>query len=205
MASMKTGYAKSSKGEARREAIESEARRMLLDEGYAGVSLRKIAAQLGISVGNLQYYFSTKDELVEAVIIGETQKPIDMLGDIAWNPEDAGASIREAVGSLMRYYSSEAGRFYAIMESLALHDPRYAQLKAEGYADVFGHVAQLVSLMAPHLTVDRRTSLAQVLVALIDGASLQVQFGRDGVHGDKVDTLIKDVSTAIEQLLNGWE
>ena len=202
---MKTGYAKSSKGEARREAIEAEARRMLLEEGYAGVSLRRIAAQLGISVGNLQYYFPTKDDLVEAVITGETQKPIDMLGDIAWNPEDARASIEEAVGSLMRYYASEAGRFYAIMEHLALHDPRYAQLKAEGYAYVFGHVGQLVGVMAPHLAADRRVSLAQVLVALIDGASLQLQFGRGGTHGDRVDALIEDVSTAIEQLLKGWE
>lgn len=178
---------------------------MLLDEGYAGVSLRRIAAQLGISVGNLQYYFSTKDDLVEAVITGETQKPIDMLGDISWNPEDARASIDEAVGSLMRYYSSEAGRFYAIMESLALHDSRYADLKVEGYAYVFGYVAQLVGFMAPHLAADRRTSLARVLVALIDGASLQCQFGRNGTHPDRVDALIEDVSTAIEQLLEGWE
>ncbi|MEM7774255.1 MAG: TetR/AcrR family transcriptional regulator [Pseudomonadota bacterium] len=202
---MTAGCARKSKGEARREAIEAAARRMLLDEGYAGVSLRKISAQLGISIGNLQYYFSTKDALVEAVITGETHKPIDMLRDISWNPDDVGPSIREAVASLMRYYAGEAGRFYVIMESLALHDPRYADLKADGYAYILGHVEQLVCRMAPHLGGDRRARLAHVLVALIDGASLQVQCARGRADHDGIDALIADVSTAIEKLLNSWE
>ena len=195
--------AKSSKGEERREAIEAAARRMLLDEGYAGVSLRRIATKLGISVGNLQYYFPTKDDLVESVIIGETQKPIDLLGGIAWSPNDAPKSIRQAVGSLLQYYASEAGRFYAIMESLALHDARYAKLKADGYAHVLGHVEQLIGLVVPNLPADRAAGLARVLIALIDGASLQVQFARN--EADSVDSLIVDVSSAIEHLLESWE
>lgn len=195
--------AKSSKGEERREAIEAAARRMLLDEGYAGVSLRRIATKLGISVGNLQYYFPTKDDLVESVIIGETQKPIDLLGGIAWSPNDAPKSIRQAVGSLLQYYASEAGRFYAIMESLALHDARYAKLKADGYAHVLGHIEQLIGLVVPNLPADRAAGLARVLIALIDGASLQVQFARN--KADSVDSLIVDVSSAIEHLLESWE
>ena len=195
--------AKSPKGEERREAIEAAARRMLLDEGYAGVSLRRIATKLGMSVGNLQYYFPTKDDLVESVIIGETQKPIDLLGDVAWSPNDAPKSIRQAVGSLMQYYAGEAGRFYAIMESLALHDARYAKLKADGYAQVLRHIEQLIGLVAPDLSNDRAAGLARVLVALIDGASLQVQFAR--TETDSLDALIVDVSSAIEHLLENWE
>ena len=195
--------AKSPKGEERREAIEAAARRMLLDEGYAGVSLRRIATKLGMSVGNLQYYFPTKDDLVESVIIGETQKPIDLLGNVAWSPNDAPKSIRQVVGSLMQYYAGEAGRFYAIMESLALHDARYAKLKADGYAQVLRHIEQLIGLVAPDLSNDRAAGLARVLVALIDGASLQVQFAR--TETDSLDVLIVDVSSAIEHLLENWE
>lgn len=203
-AAIKTGSPKRAKGNVRREAIEAEARQLLLEKGYPGVSLRTIASQLGISLGNLQYYFPTKDDLVEAVIASEAQKPIEMLDAINWDPDDASGAISRAVGSLLRYYASEAGRFYAIMESLALHDPRYARLKAEGYARVFNHVERLAGLMTPHLAPDRRTGLAQVLVALIDGASLQLQFSRGNTQGEGVDALIKDVSTAIDQLLKGW-
>ena len=201
----KVDHAKRSKGEERREAIEAAARRMLLDEGYAGVSMRAIAAQLGISVGNLQYYFPTKHDLVEAVLTGETQKPIDMLNDIAWSPDKAAMGIRAAVEALMRYYAGEAGRFYAILESLALHDARYVKLKEDGYSYVLGRIEQLIGLVSPNLAADRRAGLAQVLVALIDGASLQVQCARSNAHGDGIDTRIADVSMAIEQLLENWE
>ncbi|GAA0479165.1 hypothetical protein GCM10009096_21480 [Parasphingorhabdus litoris] len=200
---MKMAIARRSKGEERREAIEAAARRMLLDEGYTGISLRQIATKLGISVGNLQYYFPTKDDLVESVIIGETQKPIDMLGEITWDPNNTTKSIRQAVGSLMQYYASEAGRFYAIMESLALYDARYVKLKADGYAHVLSHIEKLISLVAPELPAGRASGLARVLVALIDGASLQVQFAR-GDDGS-VRSLIVDVSAAIEHLLENWE
>ncbi|WP_189370004.1 TetR/AcrR family transcriptional regulator [Tateyamaria omphalii] len=196
---------KSSKGEERRLAIEAAARQMLLNQGYSGVSLRKIANQLGISVGNLQYYFSTKDDLVEAVILGETQKPIELLGNVLWNPNDLEANVDQAVGSLMRYYASDAGRFYAIMEVLALHDHRYAKIKADGYAYILSHIEQLVAIMSPNLSLDRRAGLAQVLVALIDGASLQVQFSRGSAHGDGIAALIDDVSKAIQHLLRVWE
>lgn len=178
---------------------------MLLDEGYAGVSLRTLAMQLGISVGNLQYYFPTKDDLVEAVIDAEIQTSIDLLGGIDWKLDDAASSIRAAVESLLRYYASEAGRFYAIMESLALHDARYARLKAEGYAYVLGHIEPLVGRMAPQLEDDRRAGLAQVLVALIDGAALQLQLDRDSAHDDGMNALIGDVSTAVERLVQHWE
>ena len=200
---MQTAIVKTAKGEERREAIQAAARRMLLDEGYAGVSLRRIATNLGISVGNLQYYFHTKDDLVESVLIGETQKPIDLLADIAWSPNDTIKSIQRAVGLLMQYYAGEAGRFYAIMETLALHDARYAKLKANGYAQVLAYVEQLIAFMAPSLRDDRAAGLARVLVALIDGASLQVQFARN--EAQSVEPLIVDVSAAIEHLLRSWE
>ncbi|QBF33385.1 TetR/AcrR family transcriptional regulator [Thalassococcus sp. S3] len=202
---MKSEPVKSPKGEERREAIEAAARQMLLDQGYAGVSLRKIASQLGMSVGNLQYYFATKDDLVEAVILGETQKPIELLGGVLWNPDDLEANVDHAVGSLMQYYASDAGRFYAIMEALALHDPRYAKIKADGYAYVFSQIEQLIAVMSPDLPLRRRTGLAQVLVALIDGASLQVQFARGSARGDGLAALIDDVSKAIQHLLKIWE
>lgn len=195
----------SPKGEDRRDAIVRAARQMLLDEGYAGVSVRKIASELGISVGNLQYYFPTKDDLVEAVITRETQRPIDLVTDLPWSPDTLSTSMRAAVKALIGYYASDAGRLYAITEALALHDRRYAKLKADGYAYVFSQIEQLVAVVSPDLAADRRGGLARVLVALIDGASLQVQFAGQGGEADGLDALVTDVTTAIEHILEGWE
>ena len=52
----------------RREEVIAAALELLADEGYAGASLRKLAARLGIAQPSLYHYFRTKEELVEQVL-----------------------------------------------------------------------------------------------------------------------------------------
>lgn len=48
-----------------RERICDCAKRLFEREGYEQVSMRQIAAEAGIAVGNLTYYFSKKEESAE--------------------------------------------------------------------------------------------------------------------------------------------
>lgn len=52
----------------RRREIIAAALELLADEGYAGASLRKLAARLGIAQPSLYHYFKTKEDLVEQVL-----------------------------------------------------------------------------------------------------------------------------------------
>ncbi len=56
------------KGEQRIQAILKAAEDILIDTGYHNFSLRKVATQAGISLGNLQYYFRTKQSLTSALL-----------------------------------------------------------------------------------------------------------------------------------------
>src|ERR1700730_13033691 len=47
-----------------REQIVRAAAESLLESGYAGTSVRAIASRAGVAIGNLQYYFPTKSELL---------------------------------------------------------------------------------------------------------------------------------------------
>ncbi|WP_420345878.1 TetR/AcrR family transcriptional regulator [Pelagibius sp.] len=194
-----------SKGEARRAAILAAARQALLDDGYSQVSLRMITQVLGISLGNLQYYFPTKDSLIAAVIVQETERSAALLRAIAWDPKTPERCIREAVEALLRSYAGPAGRFYAIAEFLALDDPRYARLKAEGYGALHDDTGRLVAVMAPHLDEARCAALARVLMALIDGAALQLQIADGQTENGRVDAMIDDISRAMGKLLESWE
>lgn len=51
------------------EDILKATRLLMTKSGYDKVSLRDIAAELGISQGNLTYYYKTKAELIEAAIM----------------------------------------------------------------------------------------------------------------------------------------
>ncbi|MDQ6773784.1 MAG: TetR/AcrR family transcriptional regulator [Candidatus Dormibacteraeota bacterium] len=62
-----------------REQIVRAAAESLLETGYAGTSVRAIAARAGVAIGNLQYYFPTKSELLVEAWRHLTQESVDQL------------------------------------------------------------------------------------------------------------------------------
>lgn len=56
------------KGNERVQEILQAARLIFATEGYAGLSMRKLAAQVGMSLSNLQHYYQSKDLLIEAML-----------------------------------------------------------------------------------------------------------------------------------------
>jgi AcrR family transcriptional regulator len=56
------------RGQAVLEQILRAALRVLVDHGMDAFTMRKIAAAAGIPLGNLSYYFKSKQELLEALI-----------------------------------------------------------------------------------------------------------------------------------------
>src|SRR5437899_8908798 len=51
-------------GVSAREQIVRAAADSLLENGYAGTTVRAIASRAGVAIGNLQYYFPSKSELL---------------------------------------------------------------------------------------------------------------------------------------------
>jgi AcrR family transcriptional regulator len=54
--------------EARRRAITDALERLAGREGLAAVTMREVAAEAGVSVGQVQHYFASKDELLLATL-----------------------------------------------------------------------------------------------------------------------------------------
>jgi AcrR family transcriptional regulator len=52
------------RGETTRAAIVAAAEELLLERGYAGMTMREVAQRAGVSPGNAYYYFSSKEDLV---------------------------------------------------------------------------------------------------------------------------------------------
>src|SRR6516162_5476846 len=52
------------KGSERVRIILEEAKNTLVDEGFSRLSFRSVAKRAGITVGNVTYYFPTKDDLL---------------------------------------------------------------------------------------------------------------------------------------------
>lgn len=57
------------KGMGRAQDILQAARALLAADGYAGLSMRRVAAEVGMSLSNVQHYYQSKDLLVEALLL----------------------------------------------------------------------------------------------------------------------------------------
>lgn len=72
------------KGEERAQQILQAARLIFAAEGYAGLSMRRLAAELGMSLSNVQHYYQSKDMLIEAVLVyimNSFQSKIDIIAN----------------------------------------------------------------------------------------------------------------------------
>jgi AcrR family transcriptional regulator len=57
------------KGLGRAQDILQAARSLLAAEGYAGLSMRRVAQAAGMSLSNVQHYYGSKDQLLEALLL----------------------------------------------------------------------------------------------------------------------------------------
>jgi AcrR family transcriptional regulator len=104
-------YAKTAE---RRRQIVEEAYRLFATRGYHGSSLRDVAAAAGMSQSNLLHHFSSKEELLLAVLerrdeLGGTEAPGAEIPGVASDRFDeqivAQAKLNEGIPGLIALYS----------------------------------------------------------------------------------------------------
>ena len=90
-----------------KELIVRAAAESLLANGYAGTSVRSIATRAGVAIGNLQYYFPTKSELLLEAwrylterSVEELRTSLNQMTDPIWLIESGIVSIWESLRRL---------------------------------------------------------------------------------------------------------
>ena len=191
----------------RRTELVEAAIRVSLDEGLEAATVRRIAAEAGVSLGTVHYCFGSKRALLEAVVESIAQPTLEVdLSAIA--PDDYTGIIRAA----FRAYWVEAGgnrdRQRLIYE-LATHlvrqeepGPELAKMMVQrSFATVARFIEQRLldsvpELPLPSQTLARMISAATAGVALAwiadgdDQAALEVLDGYAVIFGMTIDTLL---------------
>jgi AcrR family transcriptional regulator len=160
-----------SKGERRREQVLTEARRHLVDGGLERFSVRSVAEAVGITLGNLQYYFPTRDDLLAAVIRAEIAADASSVPPTGVG--DAADELAAAVRTLSRRWSGESRSVYVALGLLAQQGSTMAELAAEVWSAAYDLMTEMVRAVSPSVPASEARARAMVIVALIDGASLQ--------------------------------
>jgi AcrR family transcriptional regulator len=162
------------KGEQRRAEILAAARRILVEDGYDRFVLREIATRTGVMLGNLQYYYPTRDALLEAVIRAEFAANQAEIAELAARDAPATARLATITRRLIEVWAREGGRVYAVMSFLALHHVRFRHLHREIYDAFYESLLPVLREIRPGARRAELVDTARLVTTVIDGALFQI-------------------------------
>lgn len=166
------------KGQARLEEVLDAAEDVLKRHGVEGLSVRAVAQQVGISVGNLQYYLPTRAALLDAVFNRASQA----FRAAVTNEVETAASPREAVERLVGVWQREQHQpeqvLFWHLWAVSAHDDAARATMDRVYGETLEFLATLLRRVQPGLTAVQASMRAAAITSLIEGSGLFVGSGR---------------------------
>ena len=162
------------KGARRQGQILAAARRLLVVDGYDHFVLREVAGRVGVTLGNLQYYYATRDDLLEAVIRAEFETNRRDVAAMSAGRRPARERLSAIVRHLIDVWAKEGGRVYVVMSLLAIHHARFARLHREIYGAFYESLLPVLAELRPRATPVELRRTARLVTTLVDGALVQV-------------------------------
>ncbi|MAB14944.1 TetR/AcrR family transcriptional regulator [Parvibaculum sp.] len=183
------------RGRERMESVLLEAERMMIEEGYSGLTMRRLAERCGIALGNLQYYFPSKSALVAALadhICARHRQASE-----TWPAQDAAPEA--AFEALIRYVlddirKPEGSILYWEFWALAAHDDHAKTAMAELYQTELDLLSEAIARLTPALPETQIRHRAEIIVGMLEGSGLMIGPGRP--HAETPGPLMEEIIAA---------
>jgi AcrR family transcriptional regulator len=176
-----------------RDVLLDSVEKLMLEEGYASVSYRALAAKAGVTPSLVQYYFPSLDEIFLGAIQRYSERNLAVLGkalearsgdplhalwDFSWD---------EASGALMTEFLALGNHRKSIQSAIADVTNQVRAIEVEALARKFGKTARLdgLSLGAVALLV---TGIPKFL-------NLEEGVGVDAAHDEVVKAIEKHLDS----------
>lgn len=181
-----------SKGSNTRDRILEATRKRLIANGYDALVMRDLADELEIKLGNLQYYFKTKEILVLEVLQKEADRDIEVIQSVGGdNPSER---FRGIVEELVSRWRGDAGVLLSLLSALALHNPTYKHLYRRIYMSFYDALALPLKELNPTLNEDAIVLKVRLITALVDGSPMQVKVGNMQNYLNEVQALAEQIA-----------
>lgn len=154
----------------RREQILAATLRLVARDGFARVTLRDVAAEVGVVHGLIRHYFATREQLVaaafDAAVLGELRADAEVEEGL------------EPVAALADWLSTTPRGHYLVWIDAWSEAPRNPELLAaltRHHRDSDRHLAGVIQRVvdAGHATSADPAADARMLTALVDGVAVQ--------------------------------
>lgn len=168
--------------DARRREIVEALLAVISEQGLDGVSLREVASRAEVSVGRVQHYFRTKDQMLEAAFQQVNALGATLVAERLAGETDPRAVLRAVALELLPIddLHRHALQIGAAFTARAVVEPTFTDRLREGY----GELRELFTLLltqaraagrtAPNLNVPHE---ADLLLSLFEGLSTHTLIG----------------------------
>lgn len=164
--------ARSARGETRRTAILDVARSVLVEDGLDHFVLRNIAGRVGITLGNLQYYFPTRDDLLRAVIRAEFDRDVAIIRTTVEQSQEPGIALEGVARGLVEHWC-DGGSIFSALTLLAYHHEGFRELNREIYETFYDELGTLIGAADPNADGAEVDARARLVASVLDGVAIQ--------------------------------
>jgi len=180
-----------------RQMILAAARAAFAESGFAGTSVRRIAAAADVDAALVHHYFGTKEQLFLATV----EVPIDLptvLGTLgAAGPDGLGVKL---IRTILGVWESPAGASLAAAVRSALADPARASMLREFVVpQIIGPLLRPLDLAPEELELRTGLLLSQVIGVITGRYLLAVE----PLASMPVDELAANVGATLQRYLTG--
>jgi AcrR family transcriptional regulator len=150
------------------------AERVLIRDGYHAFSTRRVAAECGVSLGHLTYYFPAKDELLRAMISAVMARYGERMRIASAAAE---ARTREDLRALLDWLlcdtvTQETSGLFRELWVLAKHDAVAAREVLQFYESLIESFVQTAAQVYPSVEVQRLRQIGHLIGMLTEGGTV---------------------------------
>lgn len=184
--------------------ILNAARDVLVEEGYPRLTMRNIAKRVGITVGNLSYYYANKRDLLHDLLEAVIQGYVEDFERIIKDPKNSPA---ERLEEFVRFIMGDLGtkettNFFPALWALANHDEVAAAEMSFVYQIERDALAEIIGSMRPDLRKKDRDILALFVSASMEGHTMFIGYGREkrAVASEIINVAVSSFVSLIESI-----
>ncbi|MEO0411240.1 MAG: TetR family transcriptional regulator [Pseudomonadota bacterium] len=158
--------------------------KILIDEGYKAISLRKIAAACGMKVGNVTYYFATKDQLIQetldATMVSYAEAFAQIYHNTTMSPEKKMTQM--IVFVLEDIQTRKTTRLFPELWALANNDTFVAGLVERVYEIERSSLRTVINELNPDLDEEETQALAIFVSSSLEGTTMFAGYEKPWTH-----------------------
>lgn len=185
--------------ESKKADLLSAAIAVTAEEGYSGVSLRKVAKRMGATTGTVTYYYANKEEMIAAVA-----EELFRRFHVSLNLNDESTDIKTMLDKLLNWPESEFSVLWLAFIQLLAHarqEPAFASVIQRNYLAVRDVLTSLVKKGQENKTIrdDIEAELiADQLSAISDGWMVMMPIDPDRFSPERTKLISESVLTLIK-------